>query len=122
MPFDLVYLRLSGKYGLPIADDLEMDGPLTRIVFGKSHDNPWTDSARARVDFCLREIEHVLAFDIARAHVVSNREANNFSGTVDDQRQLGLRYIPAGIFADSDRVGWRNDFFRKRLEEDLRTH
>jgi hypothetical protein len=39
--------------------------------------HPWTECARAVVHLRLRQIERVLAFDVARAHVVADRVADD---------------------------------------------
>jgi hypothetical protein len=73
-PLDLPGSRLAGKHRFAPAPDLELNAPLTRILFSRPDHNPWTNGAGVRVDLCLGKIEQVLAFDVAGAHVVPDRE------------------------------------------------
>src|SRR5690606_35864065 len=49
------------------------------------------------VGFRLRQVERVLAFDVARAHVVADRVADDLAAPVHGQHELGLRHAPLRI-------------------------
>ena len=57
------------------------------------------DEARAEggalvVNFRLRQIEGIFALDVARAHVIAERVAEDFSGGIDRKREFGLGHVP----------------------------
>src|SRR5262245_43369605 len=76
-PLDLINLRLTFKYYPSLAFDLETNTPVARVVFRQPNDNTGSHGTGAGIDLGLRQIEHVLAFDISRTHVVANGEAHH---------------------------------------------
>ena len=83
-------------------------------------DQTRAEGRAAGVDLRLRQIERVLAFDVARAHVVADRVAEDRAARVDRQRQLRLGHVPLRIGADPHRSARADDAVRRRLEEQLR--
>src|ERR1700678_4116532 len=67
-----------------------------------AHQDTRAKSAAAVVDLGLRQVERVLTFDIARAHIVANVIAGDAAAWADHQSQFRLGYGPGGISPDPD--------------------
>ena len=79
---DTMLDSLAGAHGtrqVAISPDGQPDFPFPRRRFRRAHINPGTQRAGAVVDFCLWQIEQIFPFDVARAHVVANRVADDFA-------------------------------------------
>ncbi len=75
--------------------------------------------ARAVVDLGLRQVERVLALDVARRDVVADAKADDLAVRVHDQRQLGLGHVPGAVGAHADRLLVADDAPADRLQEHL---
>ena len=96
--FHFESLRMRTSWRGP--EDLDPDrGRRRRDLLGDQ--DAGAECAALVVDLGLREIEGVLAFDVARAHVVADRPADDAAGGVDDDRELGLRDVPLRVLADA---------------------
>jgi hypothetical protein len=96
------------------------DRPLAHLVLGCAQVHPRRHCTRAVVHLRLRQVQKILAFDVARAHVVADRTAGNLAARVQHECQLGLWHAPAGIAPDADGVAGGHDFLGNRLEKDFR--
>src|SRR5581483_7729702 len=63
----------------------------------------------------------VLAFDVARAHVVGDGVAEDFSAWADEQGKLGFRHRPFGIASNRNLTARADHPVRSGFEEELRT-
>src|ERR1035441_6494982 len=94
-----------------------------RVVASEKAGAPWRLLSRGLAGggagFGARQVERVLPFDIAGAHVVADGIAEDAAGGRDQQGQLGLRHIPGGIGADADGFAGTGDSMRRGLEEEL---
>ena len=91
---DIAEASFSGEYRCASSRDRAADRPLSRVGFCHAEPDPRTQRARAIVDLGLRQIQQVLAFDVARAHVVADRAADDAPARVDHERKLRLRHTP----------------------------
>ena len=119
LPAQLARMRLPRKGYRPLALNLQVDAGRRPRLIDKPQDDAGTQGTRARVNLGLRQIERVLAFDVAAAHVVAGGYADDFEGGVDDQRQLRLRHIPGGVAANAHRRVRRDNPGTARFEEEL---
>ena len=112
--------RLSGEHAASPSRMIVMRTVhVARFGFRDAEANPRPERARAVVDLRLRQIQEVLAFDVARAHVVADRAADDLPARVDHERKLRLRHAPRRVAPNADRLAGRHDFLRQRLEENL---
>src|SRR5437764_2669735 len=99
--------------------DAHADAQRVRIRHGPGRRHARAERAAARVHFGLRQVQRVIAFDAARAHVVGDCVADDLSSRIDDQRQLRFGYIPARISSDDDRFLGASDASGGAFEEQL---
>ena len=55
--------------------------------------------ARAVVDFGLRQVERVFAFDVSAADVVADRAADDFPAGVQRECEFGFGNVPGRVLA-----------------------
>src|SRR5262249_28219936 len=91
---------LAVKGGRALADDLQMNFGL-RGQWLRADKNAGAEAAALRVDFSLRQIERILALDVARTHVITDRVADDPAERIDDQRQLRLGHVPLRVATDA---------------------
>ena len=91
--------------------------PVDRL-FGNQ--NARAQGAAIVVELGLRQIERILALDVAGAHVVADGEPDQLSLRRNDQRQFRLGNRPFRVAADADRLAGTGDAPRHGLEEQLR--
>ena len=87
----------------PAARDRQLDRQVLQALDVAEQDAR-AERARAVVDLGLRQVERVLALDVARGHVVADAEADDLAGGVHHQRQLGLGHVPGAVGAHADRL------------------
>ena len=105
---------------MPVPQDSDSDSPFAREGFAGAQVDPRSERAGAIVDFRLREIQEILAFDVARTHVIADGAAHNRSTRIQNERELRLRNTPAGVAPNADRLAGSDDFLRQSLEKNLR--
>ena len=115
---DLRRARLARERRAAAARDLEGDRQILQPV-GVADVDAGTDRARAVVDLRLRQVERVVALDVARRDVVADGVADDLAGAVDHQRQLRLGHVPGAVVAHADRHVVAGDAPAVRLEEQL---
>src|SRR5262245_46240296 len=76
---------------------------------------------RSVVHLRLWEIQRILTFDIARAHIVANRVADNLRARVDTHRELRFGDDPLRVTTYSNSLSRSAHTPRRRLEKQLRT-
>src|SRR5207248_3685946 len=94
-------VRRTPEQRTSLAPDLTAYGEGIRIERGGGYDEG-TEGATPVVDFGLRQVERVLALDIARRQVVPDRVARDGEPRIEQQRQLGLRHGPGRVRARDD--------------------
>src|SRR6185436_14984481 len=99
---DLRRPRLARERDAARARDLQGDRQIAQAIRVADVD-AGADRARAVVDLRLRQVERVVALDVARRHVVADGVTDDLTGAVDDQRQLRLGDVPLAVVADADR-------------------
>jgi hypothetical protein len=77
------------------------------------------EGAASVVDFGLRKIERVGAFDVAGAHVVADGVADDLAARVDEKGEFGFRHRPRGVTTDFDEAVRACDFVGDSFEEEL---
>ena len=98
-----------------------LDCDLRRVrQWARGHKNSRPQRAAAVVDLGLRQIQRILAFDIARAHIVANRVADDAPRRTDHQRQFRLRHGPVRIPANFNLAATAHRPACRRLEKKLR--
>src|SRR5437667_10570620 len=102
----VTHARLSLPAGCPISFNRHIHVEVVGIGDFPGRDDGWTECAASCIDFCLWQIEWILAFDAARTHVVSYRIANNLTVCIDDQCQFWFRDIPGRVRSHCDRLIW----------------
>ncbi len=118
---DVAYRCFARKRLLVSAPDRDADRGLAHLFLRPPYENPRSECAGAIVNLGLRKVEEILAFDVARAHVVADREADNRSARVEHQRELWFRDVPAGISTNPYRIIGSDDLLRGSLEKYLGT-
>ena len=78
------------------------------------------ERARAVVDLRLGKGERVLALDVARAHVIADRVADDRAACVDAERNFGFGHAPPCVAANAHRLVGRAHAPRRALEKKLR--
>ena len=87
----------------PAATDDELDLHAGKLGHRGHRRHHRPDRARTLVDLRLRQVERVLALDVARTHVVADGVADDLPRRRDDQRQFRLGHAPLGVGADAHR-------------------
>ncbi len=101
------------------ARDRAAHRPLSRVGFRHAEADPGTERARAVVDLGLRQIQEVLAFDVARAHVVADRAADDRPRELITSASSGSGTLHFASRRMPTAFSGRHDLLRKRLEENL---
>src|SRR5262249_43001210 len=93
--------RRAVEYGPTPALDRESDVQRSLPRFALFEPDHGAEAAGLAVDLRLREVERVLALDVAGAHVVSDRVADQLQLRRDQERDFRLGDVPPGVAADA---------------------
>ena len=107
--------------GVPVSPDRQAHVqilPIYGVVGQRDHR---AQRAGVAVHLGLREVERVLALDIAAADVVADRVAYGLCVWIHDQRQFRFRHAPVAIAPQPDPIVGADDLAPDRLEKDLGT-
>src|SRR5262249_32935410 len=109
----------SGEHNGAAALDRQVDGDLRQRRHGVGEGNDGAEGAGVVVDLGLRQVERVLALDVARTHVVADRVADQLEPGGQHQGQFRLRHVPLAVAADEYAVAGADDAPGGGLEEQL---
>ena len=116
----LSILVAPSKTALPAALDLQADGDLRPGGHGVGQGDDRAEGAGAVVDLGLRQIERVLAFDVARAHVVADGVADELAAAARSPGPAPARARSSGYRGGCARgCAGAGDAVGGRLEEQL---
>jgi len=71
-------------------------------------------------DFGLRQVERIFPLDVAAAHVVADRVAENAAGAVQHEAEFGFGHLPGRVAAQADGLARADGPRRRRFEEQFR--
>src|SRR5205085_2415195 len=81
--------------------------------------DPRSKSTGAVISFGLRKIQQILAFYVARTHVIADSVADDLAAGIEHERQFRFGHAPFCVASDAHGLAAANDFFWQRLEEKL---
>jgi DNA-binding LacI/PurR family transcriptional regulator len=102
-----------------VAADRQPDGEGIRVGHLPHRPDPRADRAGAQVDLGLRQVQRVLAFNGARAHVVADGVADDFGGVVEHDRQFRFGHVDFRVGPHRHRAARSGHTPGRRLEEQL---
>src|SRR6185436_17966137 len=117
-----LHLRARGlalEHRFTSAANAELDRHVGERLLVTQHDGR-ADGAAAVVHLGLRQVERVVALDVARGDVVARAVADDLEIAIQDQRELGLRHVPLGVAPHPNVHAVAHGTYADGLEEQLR--
>ena len=105
-----VHGGLFAKHNISTALNLQANDPSTGFDLGSADQYAWSQGTGAPINLRLRQVQEILAFDIARAHVIPDGKSDQSPVRIENQGQLGFGHAPPSVATDADGFSRRHHF------------